>query len=72
VCCRQQGGNHFLAPEELANFVPELGLGLAKLQESFREEDITAGALLGHELCGEQFGQVKRSDVSPLLAIVLT
>ena len=70
--CRQQRGHHLLAPEELANLVPEVGLGAAELQEPFREEDVAAGALLGHELGREQLGQVERSDVCPLLPIVST
>ena len=34
-------------PKELANLVPEVRLGLAKLHEPFRKENVATGALLG-------------------------
>ncbi|HKG26346.1 MAG TPA: hypothetical protein VKB09_11900 [Thermomicrobiales bacterium] len=64
--CRRK----LLAPEELADLLPELGVFAADLLETVGEDDVAAGDRFGHELGGEEIGEVDRTEVAELLPVV--
>lgn len=66
----QEGGDHLLAAEELAYFLPEFWLRAAKFEQAIREDHVAARALLSHKFGREEFGQKERADVTPLFPIV--
>lgn len=68
---KQKARRDLLSPEELANLGPEFRVAPPKFDEAFREGDVAARPLLGHELGGQQFREIERADVGPFLAVVL-